>query len=559
MLFPKGGLCYTTSMHTRVSEQDSWWRAEWGWLSYVIVFVASFSVLLVLQSAPVFADPDSFYHVKMAELIRDEGVVRSFPWLQLTTLGEHYTDQHFLYHILLIPFVTIFPPLIGMKVATVMFGSALFVVMYWFLRSFGVRWAIAWPLILLFIRPFTFRISLAKAPSTSLILLVIGLAWVFRYQLRRLFWLGFIYVWYYGGFALLGVVAALYAGTSTLVNRLRGHMPTHRFLQNLRSLVRPRGGRQKTHSLNWLLLASVTAGLAAGLIFNPYFPQNIWFYEQQLIHIGIINLRDVIGVGAEWYPYQIGELVANAAFASLLLLLALVGIAFRARAQSKQSWTLLVLTIFFFLLTLKSRRYVEYYVPVAVIFSAFSISDALKGNTAHWLWIELKSLVLGQRWAKYAAAAVGLYVVLAVGYVAGRDFAAEKNDLQSGYRLTELQAASTWLASHTPAGSRVVHSDWDEFPILFYHNAHNTYIAGLDPTFLYQANQDVYWTWVNITLGKYDGDIYQAVTKKLGSQYVFLTNDHTGMERLIRADDRFKQVYRDAEATIFAVETAPIL
>jgi len=533
----------------------AWIRQEWFWLSYVVIFLTSFAVLLVLQSAPVFADPDSFYHVKMALLMRDQGIIREFPWLSLTTLGSDYTNQHLIYHALLIPFVTFFPPLIGMKIATVVFGSTLFTVIYWFLRSFGVRWAFAYPLILLFIRPFTFRIALAKAPSTSLIFLIIGVAWIFRYQLRRLFVLAFTYVWYYGGFPLLGVMAAIWSTVSFLANRFGKRMHAHRFVDNLRALVRPRGEvRSRRFSPNWAVLLVTSAGLAAGLIVNPYFPTNLAFYQQQLFNIGIVNFQNVIGVGAEWYPYDFGELAANGAFASILILFAVLGIVFRARAQSKRSWALLVMMLFFMALTLKSRRYVEYYIPFAVLFSAMSISDSLAGISRHRFMVLARGFFGQTRWLRYALVGLGIYFAIGVGFIAGRDFAGEMRDLRSGYRLDELQASSTWLTENTPAGSRVVHSDWDEFPLLFYHNSHNTYIAGLDPTFLYQANENIYWTWVDITLGKYSGDVYRAVTETLGASYVFLTLDHGGMQSLITRDGRFVEVYRDDEAVIYRAD-----
>ncbi len=540
--------------HTE-NQHQPWWRREWFWLSYVCIFVISFAVMLVLQSAPVFADPDSFYHTKMALLLRDEGIHRDFRWLDMTTLGTHYTDQHFLYHLLLIPFVTVFSPLIGMKVATVFFGAALFTVIYWFLRSFSVRWAFVYPLVLLFIRPFTFRIALAKAPSTSLIILIIGIAWIFRYQLRRLFWLAFAYVWYYGGFPLLGVAATVSATMSAIHNRVHRQMPGHRFLANLRALIAPRGAHRSRLSLNVLMLTVVVGGLLAGVVFNPFFPKNIGFYEQQLVNIGIINYKDKIGVGAEWYSYNLGELLANGAFATLLVLVAALGIIFRFKAQSKRTWTLAILALFFFLLTLKSRRYVEYYIPFSVLFAAFSISDSVSGSSGSRLLVELRGFVTKTTWGRVIGGIFGLYLAVGVGFVAGRDFSAERKDLRSGYGLQELAPASRWLAAHTPENARIVHSDWDEFPVLFYHNTHNRYIIGLDPTFLYKANPDTYWTWANLTLGKYDGDVYRAVTETLGARYVFLTNDHVGMDALIQRDGRFTKVYEDSEATIYRADT----
>lgn len=526
-------------------------RRNWWWLSYLTIFAVSFITLLILQAAPVFADPDSFYHAKMAILIRDQGIVKDFPWLDLTVLGSQYTDQHFLYHIVLIPFVTWFDPLVGLKLATVLFGAGVVTVAYWMMRQFGVRGAFLFAIVLLFSRPFSFRMSLAKAPSTALIILLIGLTWIFQYRLRRIFWLAFTYVWYYGGFALLGVAAGIHVAVSVLHNRfITGH-DSHRFVQKIKALVGRHSRTQRVRHLNVWLLLSVTGGLAAGIIFNPYFPNNISFYYHQLINIGVINFQKVIGVGGEWYPYGFLNLVANGAFASILVVLGLVGLFVRAKHQTKATWTMFFLTAFFFVLTLKSRRYVEYYIPFAVLFSAFSISGALGSLQPQRLWAEFQRLMLRQRLGQILLGMAGAYIALGFGFVAGRDFHNEQRDLQHGFRPSELAAASHWLEANTPVHSRVVHSDWDEFPLLFYHNSHNTYIAGLDPTFLYKASQERYWAWANITLGKFDGDVHRAVTTTLDSRYVMVTSDHTGMDKYFRTNKQFTRRYQDAEATIY--------
>lgn len=515
----------------------------------LMVFTVAFGLLLILQATPNFADPDSFYHAKMALLIRDHGgPIIDFPWLRLTVLGQDYTDQHFLYHVLLIPFVTLFPPLVGLKLATVFFGATLVTTIYWLMRRFQVRGALIFVFLLLLIRPFTFRMSLAKAPSTSLIILFLGLAWMFQYQFKRLFFLAFTYVWYYGGFPLLGLAAITYAAISASMNRLTGRIRGHHLARKIMALVSPRARRQSHHPNRDVVLVTL-AGIIVGVMVNPYFPTNINFYYHQLINIGIINFQKVIGVGSEWYPYTFSDLVANGAIASLLILIACLGMMWRFRAQSKQSWTLLALTAFFFLLTLKSRRYVEYYIPFAVVFSAFSISDTLGADHGRLL-AEFRSL-LKKNWARWVAVIIGIYLLFGLGFVIGRDFRNEQNELRGGFALTRWQAASYWLLLNTPTGSRVVHSDWDEFPVLFYFNTHNTYIVGLDPTFLYKANQETYWTWVNITLGKYQGDLYQAVTQKLGAQYVFIASGHQVMDNLFQNNPDFRLRYQDAEAKIY--------
>lgn len=526
-------------------------RGEWWWLSYLLIFSTAFVVLLVLQSTSFFADPDSFYHAKMALLIRDQGPIHDFSWLRLTVLGQNYTDQHFLYHVLLIPFVTWLSPLLGLKLATVVFGATLFTIVYWMLRQFKVRWAFVFVLLLLMIRPFTFRISLAKAPSTSLIFFFVGLTWIFQYRLRRLFVLAFAYVWYYGGWPLLGVAGLGASGVSWLYNRYH-HIASHRFVQKIFSLIGRHLRHRRARRPNLEMLLTVAGGLLAGLIFNVYFPHNLTFYWHQLVNIGIINFQHVIGVGAEWYPYGFTDLVANGAIASLLILLALLAILFRTKQQSKRTWTMLLLTIFFLFLTLKSRRYVEYYIPTAVIFSALALSDGLRQFSDRQLLHELVKL-FRPGWRRFLGSVLAVYVLFGLGYIVGRDFRNERADLNQGFRLNKFERVGTWLALNTPVGSRVVHSDWDEFPVLFYVDSHNTYIVGLDPTFLYKANPDTYWTWANITLGKFNGNLRQAVTGILGSRYVLVASGHEVMDQEFRNNPDFTPVYHDDEATIYTI------
>src|SRR3989337_4312435 len=63
--------------------------------------------------------------------------------------------------------------------------------------------------------------------------------------------------------------------------------------------------------LNIKLLGIVFLGLLAGLIINPYFPDNIAFTWQQAVKIGLINYQNIIGVGGEWYPYKIFDLIGG--------------------------------------------------------------------------------------------------------------------------------------------------------------------------------------------------------------------------------------------------------
>lgn len=136
---------------------------------YLIVFLLALAFFSFLQSAPVMSDPDGFYHAKVSMLISEQGIIKSFPWLQQTSLKENYTDHHFLYHLFLIPFVKFSDPLVGVKFAQALLSAFFILVFYWFLKKEKIKLPIFWVILLLTNSPFLFRISLVKANALSLI------------------------------------------------------------------------------------------------------------------------------------------------------------------------------------------------------------------------------------------------------------------------------------------------------------------------------------------------------------------------------------------------------
>lgn len=509
--------------------------AAHSWLvSGLLVFLVAFGVFLYLQASPTFADPDSFYHAKMALLIRDGHLTRTFPWLPFTTLGDHFTDQHFLYHVLLIPFVSVFPPLLGIKIATIFLAAGAITAVYWLLKRFGVPFAAFWALLLVTIHSFIFRMSLAKAPSLSIILLVAGIWLIVSHRTWWLMLWGALYVWFYGAFLLLLVCAGAY-----VVGRILMTVRTH----GLRGVVSLRFLR-KEPSIRGAL--AVLGGIALGLVINPFFPNNLYYYWEQIYEIGIKNYRDVIGVGGEWYPTSVTSLITNNVFITIIVGIGgIISIIFRK--WTVREWMLFLLTIFFTALTLKSRRYVEYSIPVSLLFGVLALQPGLRAIP----WGDLK------RWfrrrttvQRFGLSLVVVYFLIALPWIVVKEVGAAASELHGGRDATALAASSAWLKEHTPEGSVVVHSSWDEFPVLFYQNSHNAYIGGLDQTFLYLKDQERYWAWVDLTLGKRT-DAATVVRGVFGSDTVLVVEGHDAMKRVVEDDPAFTEVYHDDEATLF--------
>jgi len=530
-----------------------WLKENWSWFSYLILFLICFLIFSYLQYADAFADPDSFYHAKMSVLLRDEGVMEEFPWLQYTVLRDNFTNQHFLYHFSLIPWVTFFRPLIGIKLATVFLGSLLILVFYWFLRQMKVRWAFIYPLLLLTINPFVFRVSLAKAPGLSIIILLLGLYFIFSHKYKSLFVLSFLYVWFYGGFVLILFVNLCFLFVHFFYHRILKRLHYHRFIERLYAVV-GRGRRFLENKKMYLkiFLASFL-GVTGGVVINFYFPQNLKFYYNQLIKIGIINYKNIIGVGGEWYNYGFVELISNTITLSIILVVALVLFFIYFKKQSKLSLTTFIIFIFFFIFTLKSRRYVEYYVPFGMLFAAVTISDSLKRVNIKKFFNQFKKIYFRNIISKIIITLLILYILIIFPTVVIRDFKTAKNDLSGGISFDKFYYVSQWLKLNSEKGSIVIHSDWDDFPSLFYHNTHNYYIVGLDPTFMYEYNKDLYWKWVNLTTGKNVPDLYSVVKNEFKASYIIIEKDHTGMYNNVSSTSGFSLIYEDNQVYLYQV------
>ncbi len=499
-----------------------------------MVFAMSGLLSAWLHATPTFPDPDSFYHAKLSLLLARRGVFTTFPWLAFTTLKSQFADHQFLYHVLLIPWVYLWPPLVGLKLFTVTAFAAAVTAFYALLCHWRVRWPGLYTMVLLTANPFLFRANLAKAQPVVFAVLFLSLRYVFPPRPWALGVASFLYVWLYGGWPVLVGLVGLTAVVVTLWPRVtRGRVP------------RQPVGRA---------LAAVLGGAALALVASPYFPTNVAMYWNQIVHVAVINYQRVIGVGAEWYPYPAHEL---AVVAPLVTFLALVGgctYAMRFRQQGVRSTVLLVAMLGWVALTLRSRRNIEYLIPFALLFAAVAIDAGLRGLDPRRFTRELGEFLAGKK-LLLAGAVLPLALIPPLIFQQLRDVLSA---YASGIPFTRLQGAARWLARHTAPGTVVFHSDWDEFPLLFYPNSANYYIVGLDPTFLYRYDPARYQQWERVTTGRERARLHQVVAESFGARYVVVTPDrHDALAKLLRKAPGFQLVYRDAEAEVYEVLEIP--
>jgi hypothetical protein len=117
-----------------------------------------------------------------------------------------------------------------------------------------------------------------------------------------------------------------------------------------------------------------------------------------------------------------------------------------------------------------------------------------------------------------------------------------------------FQRASQWLAENTPEGARVFQTDWDDFPQLFFYNTHNTYLVGLDPTYMELYDRELYEDWTQITRGNFD-DPGDRIREQFGAEFVVSDLNHEEFIEEAEGDETMKIVYSDNRAIVFRIQT----
>lgn len=494
-------------------------------LAWLALFVMLFA--LVQFATPALADNDGYYHMRLAQLMRTQGLKPDFVWLPFSLLSPSaYYDHHFLHHVYLSLFAGQADPaalIQGAKWASVLMPALAFLAIWWLLRGQGVRWAGLWALGLFAVsEAFLYRLSMPRAQSASLLILALGLHALLHRRYTALLLLGFLYVWWYDAFPLLLVIAGAVVLATLLTER----------------------------RLEWRALVYPALGIGLGLVVNPYFPQDLAFIAQHVLpKIGA--QATATAVGNEWFPYQTWTLVENSGPALAAFVLGALALGWRGRRMDRAALTVFLLAAGFGFMLFKARRFVEYYPAFALIFLAVSAAPLVDDLLVHLytrVWPARWAALARLPWKRLAPLAFALVLAVPLAATLPRARAAmaasAPADLYAG--------ASAWLKANSAPGSLVFQTDWDDFPRLFFYNTQSLYTIGLDPTYMELYDPALYAEWVAITRGE-TAQPSGAIRTRFGAEFVLSDLKHSAFLRQAAEDTGLQEVYRDDQAVIWRV------
>jgi hypothetical protein len=407
------------------------------------LLVALPAVWAVIVCAPgYFTDADSYYHLGVARRLLEHGWLRQFPWLPYTTLADPFPDPHLAQHVVLAPLVAVFGPAAALRIAPVVLSSAFAASVYAVLRRHGVRWPAPWIVLGLLACPLAVSYAtFVKGASTFLIIVPWFVDAVWRGARRR----AFVLAW-------LSVYA--YVGATVLVPFAIAHLLA----------VRWREGRWDAGCL-----VAALAGLAAGMIVNPFWPAQ---WSHAAAELRSVFERDPALVpgeyrGAEWAILGTDVLVQVAGAALIAWAAVLIRQLGRAAAASTPavSGALAALGLLAGGLVSGSKL-----IELFVVFSLLAVP------------------LLAEQMRPWGRAATAAAVALALA-MAARSLALRREMLAAPgpTRPAELAAMAHWLDERTAPGEVVV-APWDDMPGLFLFGRDERYVAGVNVQFLRDAD-----------------------------------------------------------------------
>ncbi len=437
---------------------------------WVLVFIALTLALQLFVPYPI--DDDTAYHFSVGQLIGKYGILHDFPWTPFSWQFGHYADKEFLFHLLFLPlgglgFVT------AARVVGILAGALVLTTLYLVLRAEKVSYAALWALLTLTCSEFVFRLSLVRPHLLSITLALIVLWAYTNGRLRILAAAAIIYPLSYVAFwqiPLILIVATEFA----------------RLLANER--------------IRWKPGLTVIVGLSIGIALHPN--------SLNLLGINWIHMSDILfqnawgrkvefdNLGKEFNPYTIGEWGRYFVVVTMMAGAALV-LGWRERKKTSLPLAFAIAAVAFGVLTARSLRFVEYFVPFTV--AALAVS----------------ARTLKERRLVPALLGVSLLYMLVLGTTPFKIMASKTAYIEP--------PVAKYFEKSIPVDSQVFTCGWDYTGNLMLALPERRFVVAADPTLFYKKDPDLYRIWHRMPIDA-PVDSVDAIRKLFQSRFVICLN-----------------------------------
>ena len=485
-------------------------------------------ILLIILSILQFVVPniigfDGYYHIKVADIIKEQGFIDEFPWAKHTILSNNYADIQILFRIILIPF-TFFGLESGAKIASIIFAAIAFIIFYWFLTENKIKYPFFWTLLYLFTaESLMYRFLLPRQMPLVIALLILTIYFLQRKKYLFLGLTSLVFVLLHSSFVFQLILILLYFILEKIFSK----------------------------KFDFKILLYPFTGIILGLVINPYFPNNIYLLYIQIFKVNLIaNLYNV-----EWkaWPF-IGFLKNN------ILVLFYIAISVFILVKNKKITKLQTfyfsLTLFFFFYTLISRRMQEYLIPFSILLTAFLLNNYIERFDRNKFFNNYHGnrRFPGHRkstiFACFKISAVLILIIIAV-----TNLILLREDIKNNDFLYNFDNCAEWMKNNIPKNSLIFTNAY-AFPYLFSKNSDLIYTHGIDLTYSYLYNPKEFERYMEILQGTLKDDT-DYIIKDYNPDYVFsgkVKQDVQLFNYITGHKENYKAVYEDEWCAVLEVK-----
>jgi hypothetical protein len=467
-------------------------------------------ILLIILSILQFVVPniigfDGYYHIKVADIIKEQGFIDEFPWAKHTILSNNYADIQILFRIILIPF-TFFGLESGAKIASIIFAAIAFIIFYWFLTENKIKYPFFWTLLYLFTaESLMYRFLLPRQMPLVIALLILTIYFLQRKKYLFLGITAFAFVLLHSSFVFQLILILLYFALEKIFSK----------------------------KLDYKIIIYSLSGTILGLLINPYFPNNLSMLFAQIFKINLLaNLFNV-----EWEPWTFIEFLKNN-----LLVLFYFGISslilIKNKKITKTQSFYFSLVVFFFIYTILSRRMQEYLVPFSVLTFAFLFDDFSEKLDKNKFLKNIKII------------SVLLLIIIGIG-----NFILLRQDIKNNDFIYNYDNCAEWMKKNIPKNSLIFANAY-AFPYLFFKNSDLRYTHGIDLTYSYIYDAEEFERYMNILQGTAK-DNTDYIVKDYNPDYVFsgkVKQDIQLFNYIVEHKENYRAVYEDDWCAVLKVK-----
>jgi hypothetical protein len=413
-------------------------------------------------------DMDTAYHAAIGRLIRQHGILRSFPWTPFSWLADRYADKELLHHLL-------FAALAGMewtdasRIVGTICGGALLTSYYLVLRAEKIPQAGLWGLLPLCASGyFVFRFGIVR-PFIIAILLTTLLVWsVASNRTALTVIVAFLFPWSYVAFWQLPCVVLAAVETARLLSVGR---------------------------VEWRPACALISGLLAGIMTHPnagHLLQVSWINMTEMLFRNTWGGRETAIMGRELLPFTLKQWMYWLLVPVGFTLTALC-VSWRQRRSDTVPFAFAVAALCFGLLTVSSGKFSEHFIPLSA------------------LALALASPLIRRRFLLPVVLLVSLVYTTVTSSRLISTMSRRPSDMPAGVAAV--------LQREIPPGAQVFTPDWDFTGVFMLALPERRFIVALDPTFFSVKDPRRYALWQRLVKEAPQGSA-AIIRQEFGARYV---------------------------------------